>query len=105
MGEGPGSMNRSPEELEREVESIRESMDPVIDELDARRHELMDWKLQLRRHGLTLLKTGAVVAGLLVAVGVAQDVGRTMRRRTRRRRARRAGIDVGPTDVTGEATM
>ena len=105
MGEGTSRVNRTPEDLEREVRDIRQSMDPVLQELDVRRHELTDWKLQLRRHGPTLMKAGAVVAGMFVAVGVAKDVGRTMRRRMRRRRARHSSLDVDAPDVTGDATM
>lgn len=104
MGEGRGSVKRSPEDLEREVESIRESMDPVIQELDARRHELTDWKLQLRRHGPALMKAGAFVAGVFVAVGVVQDVQRTVRRRMIRRRLRHE-LAENPSDVTRDATM
>ena len=74
MGEGTSRVNRTPEDLEREVRDIRQSMDPVLQELDVRRHELTDWKLQLRRHGPTLMKAGAVVAGMFVAVGVAVRV-------------------------------
>ena len=99
MGEGTSGVKRTPEEIEREVESIRESMDPVLEELDVRRHEMMDWKLQLRRHGPTLMKAGAVMVGVFVAVGVAKDVGRTMRRQMRRRGAR--PIE----DTTGDATL
>jgi len=99
MGEGTGGVNRSPEDLEREVESIRAQMDPVLNELDVRRHELTDWRLQLRRHGPTLVKAGAVVAGVFVAVGVAKDVGREMRRQVRRRRARHAS------ESRGDATL
>jgi len=60
----------SPGEIEREVESIRDRLDPVIEELDIRRHELTDWRLQLERHGPTLLKVGAVLAGAVVGVSV-----------------------------------
>ena len=105
MGEGTSRVNRTPEDLEREVRDIRQSMNPVLQELDVRRHELTDWKLQLRRHGPTLMKAGAVVAGMFVAVGVAKDVGRTMRRRMRSRRARHSSFDVDAPDVTGDATM
>jgi len=101
MGEGTSGVKRTPEELEREVESIRESMDPVLEELDTRRHELMDWKLQLKRHGPTLGKAVAVAAGIFMAVGVAKDVGGTMRRRMRRR-SRRSPFDPG---TPGDATM
>ena len=100
MGEGTSGVKRTPEDLEREVETIRESMDPVLQELDARRHELVDWKLQLRRHGPTLMKAGAVVAGVFVAVGMAKDVHRTVRRQMRRRRMQRAARGADTNDAT-----
>ena len=102
MGEGTGSVNRTPADVERELHELREGMEPVVQELDTRRHELTDWKLQLRRHGPTLLKAGAVVAGVFLAVGVAQDVQRTVRRQMRRRRARRFA---DPDETTRDATM
>ena len=98
MGEGTSRVNRSPEDVEREERQLREDLDPMLHALDIRRHELTDWRLQLRRHGPTLMKAGAVVAGVFVAVGVAKDVGRSMRRRMRSRgRHSRFASDVDAT--------
>jgi hypothetical protein len=80
-----------PEEIEREVEQIRENLEPVLHELDIRRQELMDWRLQLRRHGPTLLKIGAMAAGAIAMVGAARDITGRMSARRRRRRVARGG--------------
>jgi hypothetical protein len=83
MGERTNGVKTSPEVLEREVESIREGMTPILSELDHRRHDLTDWRLQLRRRGPALLKAFGVLAGLLAVVQIVKRQGRT-------RRARRA---------------
>jgi len=78
-----------PEEIEREVEQIRENMEPVLHELDIRRQELTDWRLQLERHGPTLLKIGAMAAGAIAMVSAARGItGGIKARRRRRSRAR-----------------
>lgn len=83
MGEGKTDVNLepSPETLEREVEAMRDNVTEIVGELDQRGHELLDWRLQLRRHG-------AAIA--LLATGVALLVGGTigLRRWRRRRNAR-----------------
>lgn len=56
MGEGTPGVADQPEDLERRVETIRGDLDAIVAELDRRRRELLDWRLQLRRH------RGAVVA-------------------------------------------
>lgn len=68
MGEGTDRMKASPAEIEKEVEEIRGNMEPVIAELDHRRHALMDWRSQLRRRGPAVLGVLAVVIGGVVAV-------------------------------------
>ena len=55
----------SPETMAREIESLRADLDDVVAELDRRRHELTDWRLQLRRHRGKLL---VVAAGVAAAV-------------------------------------
>ncbi len=73
MGEGTHGMKDSSEQLEREVTEIRGRMQPVIGELDRRRHRLMDWQALVRRRGATAARIGLVLAGVIVA-------GRTVRR-------------------------
>ena len=55
---------RSPDVLEREIETIRAELDRVASELDLRRHELTDLRLQMRRHP----RAFAVAAGAGVAM-------------------------------------
>ena len=81
MGEGKAGVNAKPEEIEREVEQIRGNLDPVLRELDVRRHELTDWRLQLRRHGPRLARVGAAAAGVFAVIQV-------VKRYRARRRAR-----------------
>jgi hypothetical protein len=72
-----------PERLEHDVEKIRDALGEVVSELDRRRHELTDWKLQLRKHGGLLIAVGvglASVIGLAVGIKVFRD-----RRKPRRR--------------------
>ena len=54
---------RAPEHVAHEIDAIRRDLDRVVAELDRRRHELTDWRLQLRRHkrGLALTVLGAAV--------------------------------------------
>jgi len=78
----------SPEELKREVEEIREEMTPVLDELDHRRHEMMDWRLQLRRRGPAIAKGVVALVALLTVV-------RLVRGRARRRARAARGPMVG----------
>jgi len=66
---------RRPEVLEREVEEIRDNISGIVGELDRRRQELVDWRLQLRKHGVLIAAVGAscvVGFGLTVAVGSAR---------------------------------
>lgn len=58
------------EHLTKDINQIRDNLGDLVGELDHRRHELFDWRLQLRRHGLALAIGTVVVAGL-VAGGVA----------------------------------
>jgi hypothetical protein len=60
-----------PARLEHDVEKIRNALGEVVGELDRRRHELTDWRLQLRRHAGLLAAVGVgIVAFIGVAVGV-----------------------------------
>jgi hypothetical protein len=66
-----------------EIETLRSELGGLVSELDRRRHELLDVRLQLRRHpGVVLAAAGA--AALLLGGAVAVAV------RNRRRRSRPA---------------
>jgi hypothetical protein len=70
-----------PQELEREVEDIRENIDDIVTELDRRGQELLDWRLQLRKHKVLLL---AVTAGCLAGLSLTLALGMAKRRRRNR---------------------
>jgi hypothetical protein len=64
--------NQRAEVLEREVEEIRDNISGIVGELDRRRQALVDWRLQLRKHGPLIAAVGAscvVGFGLTVAIG------------------------------------
>ena len=60
----PGVKGSSPEELEREVARIREELEPVARELDVRRHEMMNWRHQVKRNA----PKAARIVGVMLAV-------------------------------------
>lgn len=71
MGQGTNGVadasSPPPERLEREVETIRGNLDGIVSELDRRRHELTDWRLQLRRHRTQLIAAGASLAAIMAS--------------------------------------
>jgi hypothetical protein len=79
-------------ELVAEVRQIRTNLTGIVQELDHRRHELFDWRLQLRRHwGMLALIAGlgAALIGGSLAVKIRRD--REARRALNRlRKIRRA---------------
>jgi hypothetical protein len=90
MGQGTnglGSLPR-PDELELEVERRRSGLATIVDELDARRHELLDWRLQVQAHARTL-RNVAVAAAVIGVVAVAATVRRSRQRRRLVARAER----------------
>lgn len=50
---------------EHDVDVIRNDLDRLVGELDRRRHEMFDVKLQLRRHAVPLAVTGATIVGVV----------------------------------------
>jgi prefoldin subunit 5 len=61
-------MTKPEAEIEREIENVRIRLDKSLAELDRRRHELTDVKLQVRKHPQAVLIAGGVVV-LLVGAG------------------------------------
>jgi hypothetical protein len=55
------------EALEREVRALRHELDATLAELDQRRHELTNWRLQLKRHWRAMAVV-SVLAGGVIAV-------------------------------------
>ena len=66
-------------EIEQEIEDLRSELGALIDELNRRRREVIDVRLQLRRHGGAV----ALVLGVVVLSVIARNAA------LRRRRARR----------------
>ncbi len=84
---------RAPREIERDIEHLRTRLDRSLAELDKRRHELMDVRLQMTRHPLVFAGAGAVVVLLLGGVGYA--IYRSRKRQELPQKARRLRIAVG----------
>ena len=78
-GHEESSPREAAEALGDEVANVRDDLDTLLGELDRRRHELLDVRLQVRRHarGVTLTMVAFVVA----AAGVVWLHGRRARRR------------------------
>ena len=70
---------RTEQTLEQEIASLREELGDLVGELDRRRHEAFDLRLQVRRHATLLLVLGTVTVGL--AVGGYVMLGYARRRR------------------------
>lgn len=80
MGEGTnrlsaGRTNGEPRKMTREIESeiteVRSRLDRGLSELDRRRHELTDVRLQVRRHPMIAVAAGATVLVLIGGVAYA----------------------------------
>ena len=94
MKNGNGSAEpRTPREIERDIEHLRVGLDHSLAELDRRRHEMMDVKLQMRRHPAVFVGAGAVVVLLLGGVGYA--IYRARKREELPQKAKRFRIAVG----------
>lgn len=85
----------SPEDVRRvsgEIDVLRRDLGSIVAELDRRRHEMLDVRLQARRHPVVVVVAAggaALLVGGLVALAIRQS--RERRRPTRRvREARRA---------------
>ena len=102
MGEGTTRVNgekpqaeepRAPREIERDIEHLRTRLDRSLAELDRRRHELMDIKLQMRRHPAVFIGAGAVVVLALGGIGFA--IYRSRKREEVPQKAKRLRIAIG----------
>jgi hypothetical protein len=81
---------RAPREIERDIEHLRSRLDKSLAELDRRRHELTDVRLQMQRHPGVFIGAGAVVA--LMVGGVAFAVWRSHKREQLPQKAKRLRI-------------
>jgi hypothetical protein len=84
---------RPPREIEREIDHLRTRLDRSLAELDRRRHELMDVRLQMRKHPAVFIGAGAVVA--LMLGGVAFAIYRSRKREQLPQKAHRLRIALG----------
>ena len=82
-----GNGGAGPAELEREIVGLRSEMGDLVGELDRRRREVFDLRLQARRHPLALGLVG-LGAALLLGGAVAVVVSRQRHRRRPGYRAR-----------------
>ena len=81
---------RPPREIEREIEYLRTRLDRSLAELDRRRHELTDIRLQMRKHPAVFIGAGVAVALMLGGVGFA--IYRSRRREELPQKAKRLRI-------------
>jgi len=84
---------RSPREIERDIEHVRVRLDRSLAELDRRRHELTDVRLQMRKHPAVFIGAGAVV--LLMLGGVGFVIYRSRKREELPQKAKRLRIAIG----------
>ena len=57
--------------IEQDIDRLRDQLDGMVGELDRRRHEAFDVRLQLRRHATAVATVGVVGAVLVVGGFVA----------------------------------
>ena len=100
MGEGAAGVNdqgsmtngNGMHEIEGEISDIRGRLDQSLAELDRRRHEATDVKLQIRRHPAAVAAAGGVV--LLLLGGVAYAIWAAHRRQQPINKAKRLRLAV-----------
>ena len=74
--------------LEHEVDRIRNNIGELVRELNHRRHEALDLRLQFREHAGRLVLVGVAVAALIAGT-IALSVARIRRRRSIKTRVTR----------------
>jgi hypothetical protein len=80
-------------QMEGEISEIRGQLDQSLAELDRRRHEATDVKLQIRRHPAVVAAAGGVV--LLLLGGVAYAIWAARRREQPMNKAKRLKLAFG----------
>jgi len=98
MDEEPARLKPEPAveigRLRGEIEATRDELGTYLSELDRRRHEVLDLKLQARKHPAVAIGIG--VAVVAVVGGAVAMVVRARRPETPRRRFRRALSRIAP---------
>ena len=106
MGQTTTGVERPAKEIEREIEDVRSRLDKSLAELDRRRHELLDVKLQVRKHPEVLWIAGgalALIAGGVILASRRRD--RPMAKARRLRKATERAIDHPEKVARGEAPI
>jgi hypothetical protein len=67
-------MARTPEEIRQSVEATRQELQYSIRDLEAKVHEMTDWRSMLTRNRKQVL-IGAAVAGFVIGGGIAGFAG------------------------------
>ncbi|HEY5451745.1 MAG TPA: hypothetical protein VIQ54_23480 [Polyangia bacterium] len=78
------------EDLERDVDQIRANLGELVGELNQRRHDAFDLRLQFRQHAGRMILVGAALLAVM-AGGIVLAVARLRQRRSLRYRAGRFG--------------
>jgi hypothetical protein len=84
----------SPRLIEGRIETLRHELGNLVSELDRRRHEAFDLRLQASRHPVALAVAGVAVAAV-VGMGIAAIAWRRGQREKPLEKARRAGRAFG----------
>ncbi|HEV8481316.1 MAG TPA: hypothetical protein VGR66_11030 [Candidatus Eisenbacteria bacterium] len=74
MGEGAHGVKEGPEQIEHEVESIRERMEPAVAELDRRRHRMAQKVSRVKRAAPKVLQIATFVVGVIQVVRAVKKV-------------------------------
>jgi hypothetical protein len=91
MGQTPDTLKPdNPAVAKHRIEELRAEMSTALDELARRRHELLDWRLQLRQHRRLV----NIVAGSLVFTVVLVGVVMYRKREARLSRVERLTLAV-----------
>lgn len=80
--------------LRTKIDATREELGTYLSELDRRRHEALDLKLQIRKHPGVLIGAGVAVAGIVT--GAVVMVARARKRETPGQRMQRAASRILP---------
>jgi hypothetical protein len=85
-------VDSDPRRIEGRIESLRSELGDLVGELDRRRREALDLRLQIRRHPVAVAIAGIVVASVVGSLFAIAVHGRRVRRRPleKARRAREA---------------
>jgi hypothetical protein len=84
----------SSRDIERQISTLRHEIGDLVGELDRRRREAFDLKLQMRRHPVAISLAG-VAAALLMGGAVALIVRNTRRKRRPRYKAQQLRVALG----------